>query len=176
MFLWWSFIECVLVIVSLPTCPLPFQFQAKSLSAPRHAKKQTVFGHMRTANAQISLRIRIVWSGPFLPTDKIIGRYSKYQCRANGRMRFGACLWWVCILRMLEDTFSLCAAHNYVGESVSNQPTVHLYNHLRLTFFILCVITLQHDAFGTTVFHCLLSKSEALATLCVKPHHANMPT
>ena len=34
-----------------------------------------VFGHMRTAKAQISLRIRAVWSGPSLSAYRIIGYY-----------------------------------------------------------------------------------------------------
>ena len=43
------------------------------------AKQKRVFGHMRTANAKISLRIRIVWSGPSLPTNRIIGYLRMFQ-------------------------------------------------------------------------------------------------
>ena len=57
--------------------------------------RQRVFGHMRTAKAQISLRIRAVWSGPSLSANRIIGYYRMYQWRANARMRPHACVGWI---------------------------------------------------------------------------------
>ena len=67
--------------------------------------------NMRTINAQISLRIRAVWSGLSLSAKRIIG-YQRLSmeiiCPGETlRMR------WMnpCILRMLEDTFLLGAAH-----------------------------------------------------------------
>ena len=73
--------------------------------------RKCIFGHKRTAKAQISLRIRAVWSGHSPSANRIIGYYRMYQWRANIRMRLCACVGWIlCILRMLEDTFSLGAA------------------------------------------------------------------
>ena len=71
------------------------------------------FGHVRTAEAQISLRIRAVWSGPSLSAYRIIEQNRIYQWTANFRMNLCACVgWnWMCILHMLEDTFSLGATH-----------------------------------------------------------------
>ena len=47
--------------------------------------------HMRTAEVQISLRIRAVWSGPSQSAIRITGYYSVYQWRAKTRMRPCAC-------------------------------------------------------------------------------------
>ena len=68
---------------------------------------------MRTVKAQISLRIRTVWSEPSLSANRITGHHRMYQWRANARMNICSCVRWLnlCILRMLEDTFSLSAAH-----------------------------------------------------------------
>ena len=62
---------------------------------PRDAKH--VFGHMRSAKAQIRLRIRAVWSGPSMPTNRVIGHCRMYQWRANARVRFCACMGWIWI-------------------------------------------------------------------------------
>ena len=52
---------------------------------PPHVK--TCLAYMRTAKAQISLRIRAVWSGPSLSANRIIGYYKiKYM---NGEQRPG---------------------------------------------------------------------------------------
>ena len=48
-------------------------------------------GHMRTANAQISLRGCASWSGPSLSANKIIGYYRMYKWRAKTRMILRAC-------------------------------------------------------------------------------------
>ena len=48
---------------------------------------KSVFGLMRTATAQIRLRIRAVWSGPLLSANRIIGYYRMCQRRVNARMR-----------------------------------------------------------------------------------------
>ena len=58
------------------------------------AMRKHVFGHMRTAKAQISLRIRAVWSGPSLSESRIIEYYWMFQWRANARMRLCACAGW----------------------------------------------------------------------------------
>ena len=56
-----------------------------------------VFGHMRTAKAQIRLRIRAVWSGPELSANRIIGHYWMYWMGANAWMRLCACVGWIWI-------------------------------------------------------------------------------
>ena len=43
------------------------------------ALRRHVFGHIRTAKAQISLRIRAGWSGPSLSANRIIGYYRIYE-------------------------------------------------------------------------------------------------
>ena len=45
-------------------CSYERTFSHGVLNRPRHAKRS--FGHMRTAKAQISLHIRVVWSGTSL--------------------------------------------------------------------------------------------------------------
>ena len=50
-----------------------------------------VFRHMRTAKAQISLRIHAVWSGPSLSANRISGYYRMFQCKAYAQMRLYAC-------------------------------------------------------------------------------------
>ena len=56
--------------------------------------RKRVFGHMRTAKTQISLRIRAVWSGPSLSANRIIGYYRMYDWRINVQMILCACSGW----------------------------------------------------------------------------------
>ena len=51
------------------------------------AMQKRAFGYMRTAMARISLRARVVWSGPSLSANRIIGYYRMFQWIANGRIR-----------------------------------------------------------------------------------------
>ena len=51
------------------------------------AMQKRVFGLMRTVKAQISLRIRAVWSGLSLSANRIIGYYMIYEWRACARMK-----------------------------------------------------------------------------------------
>ena len=73
---------------SRPTLPLIYNIIAVSGTFPlsavfgqHHAK--TYFGHMRTAKAQISLRIRAVWSWPSLSLTRINGYYKMTEWRAK---------------------------------------------------------------------------------------------
>ena len=50
------------------------------------AMRICLFGHIWTMKAQISLRIRAVWSGPSLSASRIIGYYRIYEWRAKTRM------------------------------------------------------------------------------------------
>ena len=61
-----------------------------------HAMRNRASGHMQTANAQISLHIRSVWSGP-LPVNRIIGYRIMYQWRINAWMRLYECTRWIWI-------------------------------------------------------------------------------
>ena len=72
--------------------------------------RQCVFGHLRTAKAQISLRIRTVWSGPSLSANRIIGYDRVYELRAKARMILcaGAGSSESAHFRMSEGTFSDC--------------------------------------------------------------------
>ena len=58
------------------------------------AMRKRAFGHMRTAKAQISLRIRAVWSGSSLSANRIISYYRMYEWRANTKMILFACAGW----------------------------------------------------------------------------------
>ena len=49
---------------------------------------------MWTAKAQISLRIRAVWSGPSRSTNRIIGYYKIYERRTKVRIVLCTCAWW----------------------------------------------------------------------------------
>ena len=56
--------------------------------------RKRVYEQMRTAKAQISLRIRAVWSGPLLSANRIIGYYRVYEWRAKAQMILCACARW----------------------------------------------------------------------------------
>ena len=55
---------------------------------------KSIFGFERTAKAQISLRIRAVWSGPSLSANIIIWYYRIYEWKTKARMIFCACAGW----------------------------------------------------------------------------------
>ena len=84
----------------------------------RHAKKKTkrVFGHMRRAKAQISLRIHAVWSGLTESLDTT-------ECK-NGKQRHG---WYFAHaqddLNLCEKTFSLGAPH--IIQVMDSSSAVH---------------------------------------------------
>ena len=63
-----------------------------------------VFGYMRTTKAQISLRIRVVWSGHSVSANRSIEYYRMYQWRANVRMRICACVEWIRICAFCSKT------------------------------------------------------------------------
>ena len=65
---------------------------------------------MRTVKAQISLRIRAVWSGQSLSAYIIIGYYRMYEWSAKARMILCACAACSKIAHLFEGTFSLDAA------------------------------------------------------------------
>ena len=56
--------------------------------------RKRVFGHMRTAKAQVSLRIRTIWSGPSLSANRIIGYYRMFEWRAKIQMILCAYAGW----------------------------------------------------------------------------------
>ena len=56
--------------LSYVTCNSTKHFHIKNITEPCHEK--TLFCHMRTTKAQISLRIRAVWSAPLLFTSLIV--------------------------------------------------------------------------------------------------------
>ena len=62
---------------------------------PRHAK--TCLRAYRTAKAQISLRIRAVWSGPSLSANRITGSFRMYQCLRNATNETCTCVGWIWI-------------------------------------------------------------------------------
>ena len=63
-------------IYYVPSLTMSFLWIKKSLNIKlRRATLNRIFGHMRTAKAQISLRFRAVWSGPSLSGNRITGYY-----------------------------------------------------------------------------------------------------
>ena len=87
------------------TCCLP-----KPKGQLGRVMRKSVFWHMRTAKAQIRLRIRAAWSGPLLSACRIIGCYRMYQQKAMTGCDFAPAWDESCILRMPEDTYLLGAA------------------------------------------------------------------
>ena len=76
------------------------------------AVRKRVLGHMRIANAQISLCINTVWSGPLLSANGNIRYYRMFQWGQRPGWYFAHEQDDVNlhILHMLEDTFSLNVA------------------------------------------------------------------
>ena len=75
--------------------------------------RKRVLGHMRTVMAQISLRIREVWSGHYLSTNGITGYCWMYHRKQKPGWFFAYAHddLNLRILRMFEGTFALDAAH-----------------------------------------------------------------
>ena len=69
--------------------------------------RKRVFGQMRTAMAQITLRIRVVWSGPSLFANRLdITEYTNGEQRSGWQFAHAHDDLNLCILRMFEGTFS----------------------------------------------------------------------
>ena len=68
-----------------------------------HAMQKSVFGQMRTVKAQISLRIRAVWSVPSLTLSESLGTV---ECM-NGEQRPG----WYCV--HVQDDLNLRILHMF---------------------------------------------------------------
>ena len=78
------------------------------------AMRKRVFGHMRTAKAQISLRMRAAWSGPSLFANRLTRYLRMYEWRAKVRMTLCACTGWSESAHFEHDRrhfFSLDVAH-----------------------------------------------------------------
>ena len=78
-----------------------------------------VFGRMRTAKAQISLRIGAGWSGPLLSANRVIGYYRIFQWRANARIRLRKCAEWcesACFTLAQRHFFAWCGPYRCVNE------------------------------------------------------------
>ena len=71
------------------------------------AMRKRVFRHMRTAKAQIRLRVRAIWSGPALSADRLYWYCRMYACRAKPRMVISTCAGYLNlhILRMFKGIF-----------------------------------------------------------------------
>ena len=66
------------------------------------AMQKSVFGHMQTAKAQISLHICAVWPGPLLSESRIIGYYKMFPLQDFGYVQDDVNLHMLC---MLEGIF-----------------------------------------------------------------------
>ena len=93
----WVYTVCLGLSVLIPTVKA-ILLLCKNYNIPisiiRAMLWENAFGHMRTAKAQIRLRIRAVWSGPSLSTIRIIGYYRIYQLRAKPWMSLCTCAGW----------------------------------------------------------------------------------
>ena len=65
-----------------------FKWSRQSKHQVGRAMQKRVFGYMRTPNAQISLRIRAVWSGHLVSANRTIGYYRMYEWRVKHRWYF----------------------------------------------------------------------------------------
>ena len=96
------------------------------------AMRKRVFGHMRTAKAQISLHICAVWSGPSLSAYRIIGNYRMYQVKSNARMRLCACVGWIWIsaifAKVRRHIFAWRAPHPRTHSAAGLPHIVAKYN------------------------------------------------
>ena len=104
----WDFGQRVRLINSISfTCSMLLDISEFNENAHMGlAMQKHVFGHIRTAKAQISLRIRADWSGLFLSGIRSSLHYRNYQWRANVRMKLCACAgWiWICIFYACSKT------------------------------------------------------------------------
>ena len=125
-------------------------------------KRKRIFGHMRTSKAQISLRIRAVWSKFSLSANRIIRYHRMYQWRAKARMGPCACAGWcesANVVHAQRHVFAWCYPH-VVASFYFTKTVVWVYHayyvceakiqsvyHLRLSFsrlpeifLIMCII------------------------------------
>ena len=81
-----------------------------------------VFGNMRRANAQISLRMRADWSGHSLSANRKRGYYRMYERRAKDRMILCACAGWyesVHFVHVRGHFFAWHGPYIYLWQSMS---------------------------------------------------------
>ena len=78
--------------------------------------RKRAFGHIcGQRRAQISLRIRAVWSGPPLSANRIMGYYRLCEWRAKARMILFACAeWYECALCACSKALFLMACRIYL--------------------------------------------------------------
>ena len=92
---------------------LSFMCTSTSFKKKCCVMQKRVFGHMRTAKTQLSLRMRTIWSEFSFSAKRLIWNYSMYQLRANARMRLFACAvrTWICAFCpcFRRHVFALCA-------------------------------------------------------------------
>ena len=81
--------------------------------------QKRVFGHLRTANAQISQRARAVWSGPSLPAGRITGDYRMYKWRARPGWYFAHA----------QDDLNLDISRMYEGSFAHDGTHIILFMH-----------------------------------------------
>ena len=114
---WQTPIECIVSSTSKNPhgCKCPSQRSCCLLSGPRPTKR--IFGHVRTAKALISLRIRAAWSVPLLSTYRIIWFYRMYELKAKARYYFAHAQKdlrrKICACCACSDTFLLGTAYMY---------------------------------------------------------------
>ena len=90
----WVAIRIIRPTDSIPTHTKDTHFGESLAQYIDRTMRKRVFGHVLTVKAQISLRIRAVWSGPSLSTNRIIGYYRMYEWRGNNRKLLCACARW----------------------------------------------------------------------------------
>ena len=89
----------------LHCCASGLQIPAILIQNMDRDMRKRVSKHIRTAKAQISLRICAVWSGLSLSANRIIGYYRMYEWRVKTRMTLRKHrMIWTRILRISEGT------------------------------------------------------------------------
>ena len=130
--------------------------------------RNRVFGYMRTAKAEIGLRIRAVWSGPSLSAKKIIGHLT-IECineEQTPGWDYASVGWiWICAFRACSKTFSLGSAQvnfTYCIYPYYSDKT-GLENQCRPWY-----ARVGHDLKKTLVFQSLLRRK------CMPRHRSNV--
>ena len=97
------------------------------------AMRKCVFGHIRTAKAQTSLRIHAVWSGPSLSGNRTIGYYRMYQGGIKGQMLLWACAGWSESVHVKRHFFTWRGPCNQIFINLTS-----VNKHERLKVLTLC--------------------------------------
>ena len=142
--------------------------------------RKRVFKHIRTAEVQISLRIRAVWSGLSVPAFEIIWHYRMYQWKANAcwaesahfaHVRRHLFAWQGPIINCLPEQFDSIFYSVFVNHTVQHDSVSYL---LQKTARLLTVLLGSHiqwfhmcNPYNAGVCACMRAHACVRAWVCV---------